>query len=93
MFHLTAFKLALLMLFGTIASSAFGSASDITSLAKSSQNPVADMISLPLQNNANFGYGLRKCWQNILNIQPVIHINLKQDFNLITKSIFPIIPT
>jgi hypothetical protein len=28
-------------------------------LAKKTQNPIADLISLPLQNNLNFGYGAR----------------------------------
>ena len=28
-------------------------------LAKKTQNPIADLISLPLQNNLNFGYGAK----------------------------------
>ena len=40
-------------------------------LAKAAQNPVADLISLPLQNNTNFGIGPDDKTQNILNIQPV----------------------
>jgi hypothetical protein len=30
---------------------------DITELAKETQNPVSDLISVPLQNNVNFGVG------------------------------------
>ena len=33
------------------------SASDMGDLAKTSQNPVGSLISLPLQNNTNFGFG------------------------------------
>jgi hypothetical protein len=37
-------------------------------LAKAAQNPVADLISLPFQNNTNFGYGPEDDIQNVLNI-------------------------
>ena len=60
-------------------------------LAKSVQNPVAAMISLPLQNNSNFNVGPEEKTQNILNIQPVIPFNLNDNWNLITRTIIPVI--
>ncbi|MHC4647213.1 MAG: neuromedin U [Planctomycetota bacterium] len=60
-------------------------------LAKKTQNPISDLISLPFQNNTNFDVGPRGNTQNILNIQPVIPFNLNQDWNLITRTIFPVI--
>ncbi|MGO4739236.1 transporter, partial [Bosea sp. 2KB_26] len=60
-------------------------------LAKAAQNPVADMISLPFQNNFNFNVGPHKQLQNVLNIQPVIPITLNKDWNLITRWITPVI--
>jgi len=60
-------------------------------LAKAAQNPVADMISLPLQNNTNFGVGPGDDAQNVLNIQPVIPLALNKNWNLITRTIAPII--
>lgn len=61
-------------------------------LAKKPQNPVADLISVPLQNNWNLGTGLH---QNktiyVLNFQPVIPINLNADWNLITRIVMPVI--
>jgi hypothetical protein len=60
-------------------------------LAKAAQNPVANMISVPLQNNMNFGVGPKAELQNILNIQPVIPISLGPDWNLITRTIMPIV--
>ena len=45
-------------------------------LAKAAQNPVANMISLPLQNNTNFGIDPHDRTQNVLNIQPVAPFNL-----------------
>jgi hypothetical protein len=61
-----------------------------TELAKGIQNPIADLISFPFQNNANFNYGPLKGTQNILNIQPVIPIHLSEDWILITRTIFPL---
>ena len=60
-------------------------------LAKAAQNPVGDLISLPFQNNTNFGFGPYDRTQNVLNIQPVIPISLGSDWNLITRTIAPII--
>ena len=60
-------------------------------LAKAAQNPVADLISLPLQNNTNFNFGPREKTQNILNIQPVWPFSLSEEWNLITRTIVPVI--
>jgi hypothetical protein len=43
-------------------------------LAKAAQNPVAAMISLPLQNDTYFGVGPHSDVANVLNIQPVVSI-------------------
>jgi hypothetical protein len=66
-------------------------ASSAGDLAKKSQNPISDLISLPFQNNFNFGAGPRKDVQNVLNIQPVIPFKLNADWNLIARAIVPII--
>jgi hypothetical protein len=60
-------------------------------LAKMAQNPVANLISVPLQNNTNFNVGPLSGTQNILNIQPVIPVSLNKDWNLITRTILPVI--
>ena len=60
-------------------------------LAQAAQNPVANMISVPLQNNFNFGIGPNDVTQWVLNIQPVIPVKLSEDWNLITRTIMPII--
>lgn len=52
---------------------------------------MADLISIPVQNNMNFGLEPNHRTQNVLNIQPVIPINLTNDWNLITRTIMPII--
>ena len=60
-------------------------------LAKKTQNPVADLISVPFQNNFNFNTGSKDATVYILNVQPVIPIHLTHDWNLITRTIMPII--
>ncbi len=78
----------------TGAGNAGDSGSDAESreaLAKAAQNPVAKLISVPFQNNFNFGVGPNDATQYILNVQPVIPISLSEDWNLITRTIIPII--
>jgi hypothetical protein len=65
-------------------------------LAKKTQNPIADLISLPLQNNLNFGYGAKDAphsssTQYVLNIQPVLPGKVTNEWNLITRPIIPVI--
>lgn len=60
-------------------------------LAKQTQNPVADLISVPFQNNIGFNLGPNDRTQNVLNIQPVIPFNLTKNWNLITRTIAPVI--
>ena len=60
-------------------------------LAKKTQNPVADLISVPFQSNFNFNTGPNERMVYVLNVQPVIPIRLTDDWNLITRVITPII--
>ncbi len=68
-----------------------GDHSDATALAKKLQNPIGDLYSFPFQNSTNFKYGPNKGTQNILNIQPVIPIHINEDWNIITRTILPLI--
>jgi len=78
--------LASIILPGTSAWAALSSGQ----LAKLAQNPVANLISLPFQNNTNFNSGLGGTG-NVLNIQPVIPFDLGYDTNLITRTILPVV--
>jgi hypothetical protein len=60
-------------------------------LAKIAQNPVGNLISVPFQENMNLNTGPLERTQNVLNIQPVIPISLSSDWNIITRTIVPII--
>jgi hypothetical protein len=64
---------------------------DTGGLQKAVQNPVAGLISVPIQSNTNFGIGPFGRNQNLLNIQPVVPTNLSRDLNLIIRWITPIV--
>lgn len=74
----------------SVTSSATTEESD-TDLAKKTQNPVANLISLPFQNNTSYNSGPRERTQNVTNIQPVIPLSINDEWNLITRTIFPIV--
>jgi hypothetical protein len=65
--------------------------SDDEGLAAKAQNPIANLISVPFQNNTNFNVGPFDNDQNILNIQPVIPFTLNENWNLVTRWILPVV--
>ena len=66
-------------------------AANSDALRKAAQNPIASLISVPVQNNNNFGISPDGRIQDILNIQPVIPARLNEHWNLISRIITPII--
>ena len=60
-------------------------------LRRAAQNPMADLISFPIQNNTNFNFGPLEKTQNVTNIQPVIPFKLNEDWLLISRTIAPLI--
>jgi hypothetical protein len=64
---------------------------DESDLARAAQNPIADLVSLPFQNNLSIDVGRLNYEQNVLNIQPVIPFNLSEELNLITRTIVPVV--
>ncbi len=77
------------ILFMIFLSTAAFSQSD-SDLAKQTQNPLANLISLPLQNNFDFKDGPHDRTRYTLNIQPVVPFKLTEKWNLITRTIFPL---
>jgi hypothetical protein len=71
-----------------IATSALHAQED---LAKKLANPVADLISLPIQSNVDFGVGPGDgtVWRT--NIQPVIPFGISEDWNVISRTILPVV--
>jgi hypothetical protein len=68
-----------------IAGPAYGAEQGEGDLAKASQNPIGNMISLPFQNNTSFGIGPNDAVSNALNIQPVYPVSLSPNWNLSDK--------
>ena len=60
-------------------------------LQKQSQNPIADLVSVPFQSNTNFNSGPFNRTQEILNIQPVVPMHLNEDWNVISRTIIPLV--
>jgi hypothetical protein len=67
-------------------------AAEADTLAKQLSNPISSLISVPFQANEDFGYGpSHNGYKFTLNIQPVIPISISKDWNLILRTIFPIV--
>jgi hypothetical protein len=60
-------------------------------IIKISQNPVGNITVLPFQNNFNYGIGPYTRYGYNLNVQPVIPFMLSSNWNLIARTIFPVI--
>lgn len=79
------------------SSSAGGGAGDdakakAAELAKKLSNPVSALISVPIQNNFDFGAGpAGDGFQYKANIQPVIPVSLNENWNLISRTILPVV--
>jgi hypothetical protein len=75
-----------------IASTAQADEADETSLAMQLSNPVAALISVPLQLNYDQDIGPADDGDRwLLNVQPVIPFDLNDDWNLISRTILPVV--
>lgn len=78
--------------FITLAVSGFAFADEGDDIAQQLANPVASLISVPLQLNYDENFGPDENGSLLrLNVQPVIPIELNDDWNLISRTILPIV--
>jgi hypothetical protein len=64
------------------------SAKDAEALAKESQNPIADLVTLPIEENFGFG-GLDGRTQHVVNVSPVYPLRVHDRWLLINRAIIP----
>ena len=64
------------------------SGADREALAETAANPIANLVSLPIQNNTDFGLGPYDRSVNVLNVQPVVPL---AGGKIITRTIFPFV--
>ena len=60
-------------------------------LAKQLSNPIAALISVPIQVNVDTGIGADDAERTTINFQPVVPFALDEEWNLITRTIVPLI--
>jgi hypothetical protein len=61
-----------------------------TDLAKQQQNPIASLISVPLQGNWDFGLGDREATGTLFNVQPVMPFGITRSTNVVLRVIMPL---
>jgi hypothetical protein len=60
-------------------------------LANQISNPISGLRYLPFQENGDFNMGATGAYRNTLNVQPVVPFALNERWNLITRTIMPIV--
>lgn len=63
----------------------------ISKAAADAENPIARMVSIPFQNNSYFDVGRYHNASNTLLVEPVVPFRLNDDWNLITRTIVPVV--
>jgi hypothetical protein len=80
------------MVLSTPVPSAHSQSGDDADLAQELSNPIADLITVPVQMNYDDNYGPdEQGWRLQTNVQPVIPFDVNENWNLITRTIVPVI--
>ncbi len=84
-------KKLVVSLFVLLGMAGVAQAQSADELAKKLSNPVANLISVPFQYNYNDGFLNGTANQSYINIQPVIPISISPDWNVISRTILPVV--
>lgn len=82
-------RVAVTLLAATVTQAAHAQESSEAALAKKLANPIANLISVPLQSNWDCCFGPNDVGRYTLNVQPVLPISLSPKWNLISRTIVP----
>jgi hypothetical protein len=66
-------------------------AQETSEIATQAQNPIASVISVPFENDFNPQTGFNKENSYVLEMKPVVPITLSNNWNLITRTIIPVV--
>ena len=66
-------------------------ASNAAALAKETANPIAAIISAPIQFNFNFGLGEYDRFQSVTNLMPVLPFRINDKVNAVNRIIIPLL--
>jgi hypothetical protein len=66
-------------------------AQETSEIAKQAQNPIASLISVPIENDFNPQTGFKKEDSYVLEFKPVVPFRLSDDWTLITRTIIPVV--
>lgn len=87
-----AFSLAVLSPAGIALAQESSASDEAAELAKKLANPIASLVSVPVQYNYDeYGGANDGAAAHVLNIQPVIPLSLNENWNMITRTILPLI--
>src|SRR5579872_1207820 len=81
------FLMTLIFLFGGVLSAQGQESSEI---AKQAQNPIANLISVPFENDFNPYTGIHKNESYVLEMKPVVPFRLTKNWTVITRTIIPV---
>ena len=85
-------RLKLCLAVCALAASNLSLAQDEADLAKQLANPVASLISVPIQANYDRNFGVQENGSMLrINVQPVIPFSFNEDWNIISRTILPIV--